>query len=405
MRNFFMRKNSSDENLSKQISQRIFASLVQHVYDQTNVAMGASLFCAIIVFIGLYSPNSTNTALFAWFNFYFVITLSRIILVYFYKHDKQHLQRTKLWSDLYVVGSVLAGISWGLGAILLLPGASGPQQTLLILMIAGVTAGSLPLASAIPSATIGFLIFTLVPFIVVIAFSRDYIYLLFDVAVTLYLIYSIVVVLKASRLIRNSIELQFENAILLKNLSEAKLQLEVTNEKLELAATHDPLTQIANRRLFQTNLEVAIKRAAAKKIKLALLFIDLDLFKPVNDVYGHDIGDKVLVELIERLKSFFKSDTMIARLGGDEITVIIENVITVDEVKDIAKQLCRLLSTPIEINTIKLKISASIGISIYPDNGLDVVTLLSRADKAMYYAKEHGGNNFCFSNEAREFHS
>lgn len=403
MRNFYLPKTI----VNHEVSRNVLMSLVRHVYEQSNIALIASLLCAVIIFISLLTPpQTTGNALYIWFVAYIVINLLRFFMVTFTK--PLLATKLKLCRDFFTMGAILSGASWGLAGIILLPYASSPQQNLLILMLAGVTAGSFPLYAAIPEAAIGFLTFSLVPFIISIAFFKNYLYFLFDIALTIYFIYSITLVVKVYHLIKSSIELQFENTNLLKNLSDAKLQLEVINEKLHNAATHDPLTHVANRSLFQQKLENAIDRSKLNKSILALFFIDLDLFKLVNDVYGHDVGDQVLVVLINRIKTFFKSnvlqsDDIIARLGGDEITVILENAASLEEIKFVATQLCKLSAMPIHLdNKIKLKISASIGISIFPDDGATVSELLTRADKAMYRAKERGGNNFYMSKQEME---
>lgn len=386
----------STKNLPSEFSDKVFVSLVNHVYSQTNVAMVASLFCAFIVFSGLFSVQESNVRLLIWFVIYLVVTTLRVMLVNFYKDLKVPEKSIRLWCNLYILGAVLAGISWGLSAIILFPYVSAVQQTLLVLMIAGVTAGAIPMSSAIPGASILFLFFSLMPYIMVIAMMKNSTYLLFDVAVFIYLIYSIILSINTYKVIVNSIILTFENDALLDSITEAKKQLEITNKKLELAATHDPLTKVANRSLFQKNLANALVRASKNKAILALLYLDFDHLKPINDLYGHNAGDFFLQGAIEKLIDFLGDTNMIARLGGDEFTIILENMDDVDMISAIAQQICQLLATPVKLNETELQSSASIGISLYPSDGTNVETLLWVADQTMYYVKEHGGNNFYF---------
>ncbi|VVC75616.1 Cyclic di-GMP phosphodiesterase Gmr [Aquicella siphonis] len=204
------------------------------------------------------------------------------------------------------------------------------------------------------------------------------------------LVYLILITLKTHKLIKNSIVLKYDNDILLINL-------EISNKKLAQAATHDPLTKIPNRRLFQTNLANALARARKNSRILALLYIDLDNFKTVNDLYGHQTGDRILQIMINRLRNYFRKDDILARLGGDELAVIIENVNGHEDIETIARKICYLIAIPVKLQNATLQISASVGISVYPDDGADEESLLKCADTCMYYAKEHGGNKFYFS--------
>lgn len=391
----FQRKNfSMGEFYSNEINHKVYTSLVRHVYQQSTVGLLSSLFCAMVIFIGLFSVHGSNRFLYLWLGIYLIINLLRLYSAQLFKRRQFLEDNIRFWRDVYIIGALLGGSSWGLAAILLFPDATISQQMLMILMLAGVTAGAVSLSSAIPEAVIAFLFFSLVPFIIAIALLAKFVDLLFLTALSLYLIYSIILALKAHDITRSSIILSYENHQLLRDLSEAKTQLELSNKKLEFSATHDPLTQVANRNLFLNQLELALNRAKANKTSLALLYLDLDFFKKVNDIYGHSVGDRVLVLIIERLKNFFKSDDSIARLGGDELTIILENVGGANEINKVAKQLCSLISMPITINETELTLSVSIGISVYPQDGSDVESLLWNADQSMYYVKQRGGNNY-----------
>ena len=176
----------------------------------------------------------------------------------------------------------------------------------------------------------------------------------------------------------------------------------MTNKKLEHAATHDPLTKVANRTLFTSNLENAIKHASKNKKIVALLYIDLDHFKSVNDNYGHSVGDRLLISIVERLQQYLGKKDMITRLGGDELAIIIEDANNQQEVEAIAKQICKSIADPIEMNAIIFKTSASIGIAIYPDDGSNGDALLKCSDQNMYSAKKRGGNIYYSSKELVE---
>lgn len=161
-------------------------------------------------------------------------------------------------------------------------------------------------------------------------------------------------------------------------------------------ATHDVLTDLPNRQLFQERLDYALTEARRNRHRVALLFLDLDRFKLTNDTLGHAAGDRLLQSVAERLAGCIRSTDTAARLGGDEFTVIIPAVQRSQDVARIANKILDALSRPFDQEGIELFITASIGISVFPSDGLDTETLLKNADIAMYRAKANGRNNFQF---------
>jgi diguanylate cyclase (GGDEF)-like protein len=162
-------------------------------------------------------------------------------------------------------------------------------------------------------------------------------------------------------------------------------------DKIEFLAYHDPLTQLPNRALFDDRLKKAIKVAKRNNTKLVLMFIDLDGFKPVNDRLGHDVGDKLLILVAERLTAALREVDTVARLGGDEFAVLAE-VHDVIQALEIAEKVRRNLAAQFNIEEHVISISCSIGISCFPDDAQSVQMLLVQADKAMYLAKQLGRN-------------
>lgn len=163
--------------------------------------------------------------------------------------------------------------------------------------------------------------------------------------------------------------------------------------KLERLAFYDPLTNLANRRLLSNSMNEAMNKARTTNEKLALLFIDLDHFKGINDSIGHDMGDKVLKELADRIVGCIPKSGLVSRYGGDEFTVMLPGLQSAKEAERIAKDLISLFNEPLHIENQKFYITLSIGISIFPDHGKELETLEKNADIAMYFAKEKGRNN------------
>lgn len=169
-------------------------------------------------------------------------------------------------------------------------------------------------------------------------------------------------------------------------------------------AHHDALTGLPNRVLFTDRLEQGIKKAKRHKIGLALFFIDLDKFKHINDSLGHGVGDKVLKVVAKRLEGIIRKEDTLARLSGDEFTVIMEELTQPEEASLLAEKILKVLAEAMHIDGHMLYVSGSIGISLYPQDATDAQHLLKYADTAMYKAKEEGRNNLQFySSEMTEF--
>jgi diguanylate cyclase (GGDEF)-like protein len=168
------------------------------------------------------------------------------------------------------------------------------------------------------------------------------------------------------------------------------------DERIEYLASHDSLTHLPNREKFNGMLRRAIDTAARYQRQFALLFIDLDRFKVINDSLGHDAGDMLLVEIGGRLRRALRSSDVVARLGGDEFVVILEETAERPEVERIAGELLSVLSQPLQLSGHECHTTASIGIAMYPSDGTDMQTLTKNADMAMYLAKEDGKNGFRF---------
>ncbi len=160
-------------------------------------------------------------------------------------------------------------------------------------------------------------------------------------------------------------------------------------------ANFDHLTQLPNRRLFRDRLVQEIKNSDRAHLSMALLFIDLDRFKEVNDTLGHDAGDILLIEAARRITQCVRVSDTVARLGGDEFTVILSRITDTSHVDRVAQDIIQKLSEPFDLNGEMVNSSASIGITLYPADGVDIEQMIRNADQAMYMAKGRGRN--CYS--------
>jgi diguanylate cyclase (GGDEF)-like protein len=168
------------------------------------------------------------------------------------------------------------------------------------------------------------------------------------------------------------------------------------DQQIEHLATHDGLTNLPNRVMFNQLLHFAIETARRHDRRFAVLFIDLDRFKVINDSLGHDAGDALLIEIGKRLRFSLRPNDVVARLGGDEFVVILDDTGDRQDVEAVSRNLLSVLSQPLQLCGHECHTTASIGIAMYPSDGADVQTLTKNADMAMYLAKEDGKNAFRF---------
>jgi len=169
-----------------------------------------------------------------------------------------------------------------------------------------------------------------------------------------------------------------------------------TEERIRHLALHDALTDLPNRTLLKERLHMACAAADRNAEQVAMIFIDLDRFKAINDTHGHTVGDQVLQEIARRLKALFRSVDTVCRLSGDEFLVVITGVGDREDVVCSATKLVASLNAEMEIEGNVLTVTPSIGIAVYPQDGADMEALILNSDSAMYRSKHQGGNSYSF---------
>lgn len=186
------------------------------------------------------------------------------------------------------------------------------------------------------------------------------------------------------RIIRLQQKLETANRI----LEENKCRLEASEEQLRKMAHYDKLTGLPNRVLFFDRLERAVIESHRNQQNFGLLFVDLDAFKAANDTYGHDTGDGLLCKVAERMQESVRASDTVARMGGDEFCVIVREITTLADCVVVAEKIIASLSSPFDISGNVCEIGASVGIALFPDDGVSVAELVNHADSAMYAAKK-----------------
>ena len=157
-------------------------------------------------------------------------------------------------------------------------------------------------------------------------------------------------------------------------------------------ARYDVLTDLPNRSLLSDRLQQALSNAKREHSNFALMFIDMDNFKPINDTFGHAIGDKLLARLALRMHQCMRESDTLARIGGDEFVVLLPNAESAHDAKIVADKIRQCIDIPFEVEDYTLNVTVSIGVAMYPDHGENEIELSKNADQAMYYAKQQGRN-------------
>jgi diguanylate cyclase (GGDEF)-like protein/PAS domain S-box-containing protein len=174
------------------------------------------------------------------------------------------------------------------------------------------------------------------------------------------------------------------------------------DQQLNYMATHDALTELPNRMLFMDRLQVALAQSKRNKKKLAVMMLDLDNFKDINDTLGHMVGDKLLKEVGHRLTGILRQSDTVARLGGDEFVILLSNLEKVEYAAGVAKVILKSFQKPFLTADNKIISNASVGIAIFPNDCEDVDSLLKKSDVAMYSVKTHGRNGYKFFSDVTD---
>ncbi len=201
---------------------------------------------------------------------------------------------------------------------------------------------------------------------------------------------------KGKTTVRNYIGMPFDQGdekkllMFVEDITEQKFN----EEKLTYIATHDGLTGLPNRLLFNDRLQLALAYAQRRREKIAVMLLDLDRFKDVNDNLGHNVGDMLLQTVSDRLSEILRKSDTVARMGGDEFLMLLPDVDAPEDVDNVARKILEVFNKPFPLEGHEIEVTTSIGIAIYPDNGEDIDSLVKNADVAMYDVKKMGRNGF-----------
>jgi len=387
--------------LDTRVQEERLTTLVQNLPSSLFSTVLVSLFLSYLVY-----NKVENSYVIAWMSAIFLLTLLRTVQLYKINASIDSLLKHE---NRILLGIFLSGTLLGSSVLVIFPENNLAIQALIFFLLSSMIAGSVAVFSTHRLAFLLYSVPIMFAFLYRASTLPDMLVLLTTVGIVYYAV-MLSTLFRVNTSITKSLETQYLNYDLADNLSNAKMQLEGSNAELQVEnsvrketekrlhrlANYDQLTGLPNRHLFKEDLKSSIKFSKENSTRMALLFLDLDNFKIINDTLGHAMGDKLLIAASSRLKSLLDDKSHISRLGGDEFVIVINEVTEIDSVKNLADKIISLLEQPFSFNEQEMFIGTSIGISFYPDDTTQTETLLSYADTAMYIAKDKGKNNYQF---------
>lgn len=376
------------EQLAESLRQRVFQERLSLYYGSLLPAIAATLVNSGILTLLLLSPEK-QTALLLWFSCLVLWSLYRLASMLGFRRQSPALRQrfARRWYFDMLAGATVAGAAWGAAGFLFYDGGNTFDLFVIAILLAGMAAGAMVSLAAFREASTVFLALILLPFAARLAGDGTEQARIMAGIVVFYFAMLVIFGRRVHQTLINGLE-----------MSQLRSRAERT---IEQQALFDELTGLPNRRLLQDRLSQALAYVNRSGGHAALLFLDLDHFKRVNDSLGHTVGDKVLEEVSHRLRAQLRREDTAARLGGDEFIVLLarvhgdhENVLSA--VKRRGEELRQAIEKPMTIHGNEIHVSASIGVSILPTHTGDLDDLLKHADTAMYHAKDDGRNTVRF---------
>lgn len=362
---------------SKELQASVRRVQVDLLWRNAPAGYIANVLVALTVLLTLWKTVGQPVQL--WFAGVLVVTAMRTVLSYVYFSLPRDRLDTRFWGLLFIALTFFTGLTWGVLGGVVFPLADPYGQSLIVVVVVGITAGAVVTNGFIATAYYVYLGTALAPYLVRV-FGGDE---RFDLPLGLMaLIYGMFMVVGARRM----------NHYLVSNLVSIH-QLEETTRELN-RAQHDQLTGLPTRSLLYDRLEQAVLHAERHHSMVAVVFIDLDGFKAINDRYGHDAGDEALRQLSRRFKDTVRAEDTVARHGGDEFVLVLGDVAGPASVEPVIQKLLAQIAALKIGDDSTCVLTGSIGVAFYPGDGTAGPELISRADAAMYHAKLRGKNTY-----------
>src|SRR5208282_1190692 len=358
---------------------------------RTRVPMLVNLIIASIVAFVLRGTQPAWVIL-LWVALFYTVIALRLLNRRMYQREFRTAETAEAWARRFALGACATGVLWGLAGLAVLVVPNLYYVLFVAFVIGGMTAGTIAVSSVYLPALFAFMIPTILP--MAIAFLVE------GTAISIAMGLMIVVFTAALGMLGRGInETLVHNFQLHAELRSAKVVLEReirnrerTEKELVYLNRHDPLTGLSNSATFIEYMALEIARARRGGAKFAVHFLDLDHFKNVNDTFGHQVGDRLLKAVADRLAKNVRQIDLVTRLGGDEFAILQTGISEPPHAESLARKLLDRLSATFRVNGQDIQVATSIGIAIYGADSVDPEAILKQADFAMYRAKAEGGN-------------
>ncbi|MDX1610568.1 MAG: GGDEF domain-containing protein, partial [Halofilum sp. (in: g-proteobacteria)] len=341
---------------------------VRHLFDQFGTAVAVNLLLATLVVTALLG-HVGQTLVFGWLGLIVTVTVLRMALHSAYHHDEREAGS---WGWYFLVLAALSGLCWGVAVPLFVPQVPPQQALVLMVAIAGIVAGAIGVQGSVPRVYITYLVATLSPPVITFFYLGDRASVLLGVMT---LLFGLAMALAGVNFGRN-----------LRHAHYLSAKLNEANRELERQASRDALTGLWNRSRFETALDDEFDRVARYGTPCTLIMLDIDRFKQVNDNYGHDVGDRVLMQLGELLRAEIRNPDCVARWGGEEFMVLLPETNLAAGAWAAERLRRRVAEHSFDGPG---RITVSLGVAEYA-GGEERLQLLKRLDDALYRAKQDG---------------
>ena len=396
---------------------------VEILYDQARVTFLATQLAALLYIYFMWEQASTSILL-PWIILFSLLNMVRYGVVYAYFKTDDHGKNPKVWLNWFLAGTTLSGAMWGGLALLILPAQDPNYTAATILIISGMVGGTLGTYGINRPAYLTYSSFSLLPLMYILLIQDETSFKLFGLIIVVYYVFMAVSMFRINIVLKEGVNLQFENIDLLHQLEHEKETISAMNQELELdiekrkdtekellqaknkaegladalsmLSVKDALTDITNRRGFDDYLANAWNRAIRNRSSISLIMCDVDYFKNYNDYYGHPRGDDVLKMIATTIDNRVRRGSdLVARYGGEEFAIILPDA-KIDQAYSIAEQIriaVKDLAILHEKSSIDEHVTISLGIaSVIPNLDIHSPYLIEQADHALYSAKAAGRN-------------
>jgi diguanylate cyclase (GGDEF)-like protein len=350
------------------------ADKLQLLYRQSSPAIFVSLFNAALLLAILWSAQEHNLLL-SWFGFLLITAVARLLLFSMYRRAAPQGQDVLAWERPYFITLIISSLTWGIGCLLIMPTDSPLHQAVVLYFLIGMSGGAISVYSAHRVMTLATVTAVLLPATLYFLINGEFAFTIMAIGAVSFFLSAI----RATRVLGSSLQ---QNFLMTR-------QLEISKEQAEQLARVDELTGLYNRRAFYEYGKVLANNSQRNKDELAMIHMDLDNFKTINDKFGHAAGDEALKQIGHILLRRLRKSDIFARIGGEEFGMLLP-LTSLDKAARLAEDLRQMIAaTTVTFEEQNFALTASFGVT---SGVCDIDTLVRQADMAMYQSKESGRN-------------